>query len=54
MPKILSVNISKKKGIPKASIPEGNFIEEFGLEGDAHAGSGIDKLVYLELKVLIR
>ncbi|KYH28274.1 MULTISPECIES: MOSC domain-containing protein [Clostridium] len=38
MPKILSVNISKKKGIPKASIPEGNFIEEFGLEGDAHAG----------------
>ncbi|MFU0825091.1 MOSC domain-containing protein [Clostridium sp.] len=38
MPKVLAVNISKKKGVPKEGIPEGNFIEDFGIEGDAHAG----------------
>lgn len=38
MAKILAINISEKKGVPKQSIPEGNFIEDFGLEGDAHGG----------------
>lgn len=38
MAKVLAVNISEKKGVPKQGIPEGNFIEDFGLEGDAHAG----------------
>lgn len=38
MAKVLAVNISKTKGVPKEAIPEGNFIEDFGLEGDAHAG----------------
>jgi MOSC domain-containing protein YiiM len=36
--KVIAVNISDKKGIAKTPIEEGNFIEEFGLEGDAHAG----------------
>ncbi|SHJ70719.1 MOSC domain-containing protein [Dethiosulfatibacter aminovorans DSM 17477] len=36
--RIIAVNISDKKGITKTTIDEGNFIEEFGLEGDAHAG----------------
>jgi len=39
MGKVLAVNISEKKGVPKESIPEGNFIEDFGLEGDAHGGN---------------
>lgn len=38
MGKIIAINISEKKGVPKESIPTGNFIEDFGLEGDAHAG----------------
>ena len=38
MATILAVNISEKKGTPKKSIPEGILIENFGLEGDAHAG----------------
>lgn len=38
MGKVIAINISEKKGVPKESIPEGNFIEDFGLEGDAHAG----------------
>lgn len=36
--RVVAINISEKKGIPKVTIPEGNFIEEFGLEGDAHGG----------------
>ena len=35
---IVAVNISEKKGTPKKTIPEGKLIENFGLEGDAHAG----------------
>lgn len=38
MIKVLEVNKSDKKGIAKEPIGEGVFIENFGLEGDAHAG----------------
>jgi len=36
--KIIAVNISDKKGVTKTPLDEGKFIENFGLEGDAHAG----------------
>lgn len=36
--KVLEINISDKKGIVKTPINEGNFIVDFGLEGDAHGG----------------
>lgn len=35
---VLSVNISEKKGTPKTQVNPGVLIENFGLEGDAHAG----------------
>lgn len=38
MARVIGVNISKTKGVPKENIPEGNFIVDHGLEGDAHAG----------------
>lgn len=38
MAKVIAINISEKKGVPKEPIKEGNFIENFGLEGDAHGG----------------
>lgn len=38
MAKIIAINISHKKGEMKHPIKEGNLIEDFGLEGDAHAG----------------
>lgn len=38
MAKVLSINISEKKGTPKTEIDPGVLIEEFGFEGDAHAG----------------
>lgn len=37
--KVLSVNISDKKGVIKNPIKEGLFIENFGLENDAHSGN---------------
>jgi MOSC domain-containing protein YiiM len=36
--KVLDINISEKKGVIKKPIGEGVFIEDFGLEKDAHAG----------------
>ncbi len=38
MATVLSINISEKKGTPKTKIPAGVLIEDFGFEGDAHAG----------------
>ncbi len=35
---VLSINISEKKGTPKTKINPGILIEDFGFEGDAHAG----------------
>ena len=37
--KVLSINISDKKGVVKAPIKEGIFVEDFGLENDAHGGN---------------
>ena len=37
--KVLEINISDKKGVMKTPISEGNFIVDFGLEGDAHGGN---------------
>ena len=36
--KVISVNISEKKGTPKTKVNPGVLIENYGLEGDAHAG----------------
>ncbi len=38
MATVVSINISEKKGTPKTYIAQGNLIEDFGFEGDAHAG----------------
>lgn len=38
MAKVLAICISEKKGTLKTEIKEANFIEDFGIENDAHAG----------------
>ncbi len=38
--KILSINVSDKKGIIKTPVDEAIFIEDLGIEGDAHAAKG--------------
>ncbi len=36
--KVVSINISEKKGVVKKPLGQGVFIKEHGLEKDAHAG----------------
>ncbi len=38
MAKVITVNISTKKGVIKHPVPEGVKVTELGIEGDAHAG----------------
>lgn len=63
MAKVTAINISEKKGVPKTTIGMGEFIEDFGLKGDAHAGNwhrqvsflgqeSIDKVTALGVKGL--
>ncbi len=37
--KVIEINRSEKKGVIKDSIGEGKFVENFGLEKDAHGGN---------------
>lgn len=37
--KVIAVNISEKKGVPKKTIEQGEFRVDHGLVGDAHAGN---------------
>jgi len=37
--KVIAINISEKKGVPKKTIDEGRFEVDHGLLGDAHAGN---------------
>lgn len=39
MARVVAINISEKKGIPKTTIDEGEFVVDFGLKGDAHGGN---------------
>ena len=45
--KILAVNISQKKGEKKCNIDCGLFVEDLGLDGDAHAEVGIRQVSLL-------
>jgi len=38
MAKVVAVNISDKKGVPKRTVECGELVENYGLKGDAHAG----------------
>lgn len=37
--RVVAVNISEKKGVPKKTIEQGEFRVDHGLVGDAHAGN---------------
>ncbi len=45
--KVLSINISDKKGIIKKPISEAQFKEDYGIVKDAHAGKGIRQVSLL-------
>ncbi len=35
---VRAINVSTEKGVPKTQIESAMFIEDFGIEGDAHGG----------------
>lgn len=45
--KVVAVNVSEKKGTCKHEVPFVRCIEDFGIEGDAHAGAGIRQVSFL-------
>ena len=36
--KVIAISISTRRGLPKKNVPEARFVEDWGIEGDAHAG----------------
>ena len=42
MGKVLAVCISERKGTQKRNVGSAVFVEDWGLEGDAHAGADPD------------
>lgn len=48
MGKVLAICISEKKGTLKNEISEAKFIEDFGIENDAHAGKWHRQVSLLE------
>ena len=39
MAEVISISSSPGRGTPKYPVDEGNFIKDFGMEGDGHAGN---------------
>lgn len=47
MAEVLSINISEKKGIVKTPVDQAEFVESYGIKGDAHGGADLIKQVSL-------
>ena len=48
--KVVAISISKKKGIPKTNVQSAKLIENFGIEGDVHAGNWHRQVSFLALE----
>ncbi len=48
--KIAAISISHKKGIPKTNITQAKLIEDFGIEGDIHAGKWHRQVSFLAME----
>jgi len=47
--KLIAIQYSEQKGLPKRTVESGNLIKDFGLEGDRHAGKGLRQVSLLAL-----
>ncbi len=52
--KVIAISISKRKGIPKTNIDTANLIENYGIEGDVHAGSWHRQVSFLGIESIIK
>ena len=52
--RIVAISLSKKKGIPKTNVQSAKLIENFGIEGDVHAGNWHRQISFLALESIDR
>lgn len=52
--KVVAISISKKKGIPKTNVKSARLIENFGIEGDVHAGNWHRQVSFLAIESIDR
>lgn len=52
MGKVVSLNISERRGTEKTPVSSVNAIENFGIEGDAHAGNWDRQVSLLPIEAL--
>jgi len=50
--KVIAVNKAAKRGVPKINVHEGYLREEWGLDGDAHAGAWDRQVSILPLEAM--
>ncbi len=50
--KVIALSISREKGVPKENVPQVVVKENFGIEGDAHAGPWHRQVSFLDLKTI--
>lgn len=48
--RIVAISTSKKKGIPKTNVDAAQLIENFGIEGDVHAGNWHRQVSFLAME----
>jgi MOSC domain-containing protein YiiM len=52
--KVVAISISKKKGIPKSNIKSAKLIENWGIDGDIHAGNWHRQISLLAFESIIK
>ena len=52
--RVVAISISKKKGIPKTNVQSAKLIENFGIEGDVHAGNWHRQISFLAIESIDR
>ncbi len=48
--RVIAVSVSKEKGVPKTNVDKVSLVEEWGIDGDAHAGKWHRQVSFLALE----
>lgn len=48
VPRLTSINTSKEKGEMKTPVPRARVVEDYGIEGDVHAGAPVKQVSLLD------
>lgn len=52
--KIKAISVSNRKGIPKSNVASAKLIENWGIDGDAHAGNWHRQISFLALESIAK